>query len=390
MSRRTGRVLRALAAFAAWGCLAGCGQPSHEEEAAATESRPVDGPTTVHLDDEALGLADIELDSARMVPVGGLELTGMITFDQDRVSHVGPKTSGRVVELAARLGDEVVSGQTLAHLESPDVGALRAELDEAASLTAIARERLDRQRRLEEQGISSRREVLTTEAEFHEVVAARESAEERLRVLGASAHGDGGHFDIVSPYSGRVVQRQAGRGEVVGPDDRMFTVADLSLLWLELDAFEHQLSRVAEGSMADVRTPAWPDRVFVGRVAQVDDLLDPSRRSVTVRVEIDNADLRLKPGMFASAVLRPAAGDERRVLSIPRDAVQEVDGGASVWLSTGRPGEYVARRVEVGSELPGSRIEVISGLGSGELLVVRGAFTLKAESSRGDFGGHGH
>lgn len=363
----------------------GCTSPdAHVED----EAEAPGGAPEVHLDADALALSDIELGVALEARSGGLRVTGAIGYDQNRISHVGPKTEGRVEELRAELGSRVNNGQVLAHLESPEVGTTRAELTEAEALLDIARENFERETRLEAQGISSRRDVLGAEAELRTVEARLRSAEERLRILGVASHGDGGHFDVTAPYDGVVVERHAGRGEVVGPADQLFTIADLSRLWIELDIFERDLADVREGQEVDVTTAAWPGRTFPARIVYVADVLDARARTVRARVELDNADGALKPGMFATALIHTDEG--HTVVAVPRDAVQNVEGADVVWVPGDEPGAFVARPVLMGEELPGGLVELTAGLAAGDAVVVAGAFTLKAELAKGEFGGHGH
>lgn len=359
-------------------------EDTHEEEAA-------EGTTTVHLDSATLAVSGVVVGAVEWVAGGTLQVTGRITYDQNRVSHIGPKTQGRVTELMAQEGSRVESGQVLAHLESPEVGSIRAELNEAEALLEIARENYEREERLEAQGISSRRELLDAEAEFRRMQARLRSAQERLRVLGADSHGEGGHFDVTSPYEGVVVARHAGRGEVVGPEDQLFTVADLSTLWIELDIYERDLRQVREGQLVEVTTAAWPGRVFPGEIVYLGDILDAERRTVRARVEIENVDEAVKPGMFATAGIRMEShGDGSGMLAVPRNAVQTVEGSIVVWVPTEEPGEFTARMVEPGRELPGGLVEIVRGLDPDAAVVVEGAFTLKSELAKGEFGGHGH
>ena len=184
------------------------------------------------------------------------------------------------------------------------------------------------------------------------------------------------------------MERHAGRGEVVGPSDQLFTVADLSRLWIELDVYERNLGRVSSGQPVEVTTTAWPGRVFPGRIVYVGDILDLERRTVRARVELENPDGALKPGMFATALIQISS--EVPVVAVPRDAVQTVEGMQVVWVPGVEVGEFVARPVELGDELPDDMVEIVSGLDVGEAVVLEGAFTLKSELAKGEFGGHGH
>jgi cobalt-zinc-cadmium efflux system membrane fusion protein len=138
----------------------------------------------------------------------------------------------------------------------------------------------------------------------------------------------------------------------------------------------------------EVTTAAWPGRTFPARIVYVGDILDPASRTVRARVELENADGALKPGMFATAFVATAAGST--TVAVPRDAVQNVEGSDVVWRPGDEPGGFVASPVLLGRELPGGLVEVTAGLVAGDSLVVQGAFTLKAELARGEFGGHGH
>ena len=367
--------------------LAACGSADGTGEV-PEEVHAEGGLAQVHLDADALALSDVSLGVAGAVSAGGLRVTGAITYDQNRMSHVGPKTEGRVTELRVEVGSRVVAGEILAHLESPEVGNTRADLVESQALLEIARENFERETRLEAQGISSRREVLEAEAQLRTIEARRRSAEERLRLLGAASHGEGGHFDVVAPYEGVVVERHGSRGEVVGPADQLFTIADLTRLWIELDIFERDLASVSEGQAVEVSTAAWPGRTFPARIVYVGDILDVQTRTVRARVEIDNADGALRPGMFATADVATAGAVP--VPAVPRDAVQNVEGSDVVWVPGEDPGAFVAIQVQMGRELPGGMVEIVAGLAPGDSLVVHGAFTLKAEFAKGEFGGHGH
>ncbi len=374
-----------LSAFATGLWLIGCGGEEVVETPVEEGTR---GLPEVHLDADALAMSDVALGEVTALRPGGLRVTGTITYDQDLVSHVGPKTAGRITDLRAELGSRVTGGSVLARLESPEVGTTRAELVEAEALLMIAQETFDRETRLEAQGISSRREVLEAEAQLRTIEARRRSAEERLRLVGASLKGAGGNFDVIAPYDGVVVERHAGRGEVVGPSDQLFTIADLTTLWIELDIFERDVSSVSTGHSVALTTAAWPGRIFPARIDYVADILDFQSRTVRARVVVENLDGALKPGMFATAMIHNA--EEGTVAGVPRDAVQNVDGNDVVWIPGDEEGEFQAVLVLLGAELPGAMVTIERGLLVGDRIVVTGAFTLKAELAKGDFGDHGH
>lgn len=343
----------------------------------------------VLLDSAALAMTAIQLGQVETVETSGLPVTGTITYDANRVSHIGPRTEGRIVLMHADVGNRVRGGQALAILESPEVGQIRAEEQEAEALLEIAREHYEREQRLEQQGISSRRELLNAQAELRRAEAALQSARERLRVLGAG-QGQGGQFALTAPFPGVVVAREASLGEVASSPDRLFTVADLSRLWIELDIFERSLTQVSEGQPVRITTAAYPGRTFLGEIVYVGDILDPATRTVRARVEIVNEGGVLRPGMFARAVIETSTGQGTAVPAAPRGAVQDVEGRTVVWVPSEHSGEFRAQPVEIGEDLGNGRVAIRSGLESGQLIVTQGAFTLTSEVSRGEFGGHAH
>ena len=368
----------------------GCNDDGESAAVAEEEQTEAETHDVVLLDSTAIAIANITLVPVEAVQTTGLPVTGTITFDANGVSHIGPRIDGRIVRLTADIGQRVQGGQVLAVLESPEVGQVRADEAEAEALMGIARENYQRELRLEEQGISSRKELLDAEAELRRAEAALISARQRLQVLGAG-EGQGGQFALGAPFAGTVVERHANLGEMATPADQLFTVANLDRLWIELDIYERDLSRVAQGQAVDVTTGAYPGRTFPGRIVYVGDIVDPEKRTVRARVEIPNADMSLKPGMFANALIR-IGGEGPPVPAVPREAVQEVEGRTVVFVPGGRPGEFRAQPVQVGQPTEDGMVLVQSGLAVGDQVVTTGAFALRSELAEGEIGeaGHGH
>lgn len=389
------RVHRALPSFSILilvGALAigacGGGDAAPAESAEAEEHAGEEG--VVVLDTAAIRLGGIQVGDVESITTSALAVTGSITFDADRVSHVGSRSDGRIVAVRTDLGAQVARGQALATLESVEVGQIRAEEREAEALLKIAQENYAREQRLAEQGISSRKELLEAEAMLRRAEAALHSAEDRLQVLGASHdHGAGGEFTLVAPFAGVVVARDASLGEMATPADTLFTVADLSEVWIELDIFERDLARVRRGQSVAVLVSAYPSRSFPGRIVYVGDVLDPATRTVRARVEIPNRDGALKPGMFATANIQVGGGG-RPMAVVPQDAVQTVEGKLVVFVPGDAPGEFRTVAVEVGPTTDGNRVVILSGIAPGSRVVTVGAFALRSELSKGEIGEHGH
>ncbi|MEI2719453.1 MAG: efflux RND transporter periplasmic adaptor subunit [Gemmatimonadales bacterium] len=366
-----------------------CGQDAPPTKELAKERAPdtteVD---VVTVDSATMTSVGIRLAAVTSAPASALAVTGTITYDANLVSHIGSRTAGRVVDLRADLGDVVRSGQVLAVLESPEVGQVRSEELEGEALLAIAQENFDREKRLETQGISSRKELLDAQADLRRAEAALRSSRERLRVLGAG-HGNGGEFGLTAPFAGVVVERQVTRGEMATPEDQLFVVADLSRVWVLLDVFERDLATVRLGQQVQVTTTAWPGREFAGRIVHLGAVLDTTTRTVRARIEVPNGDRALRPGMFATAQISAADSGLARPV-VPRDAVQDLGGKPVVFVPTGHPGEFRPRAIVLGAAV-GTKLVIISaGLAIGDTIVVSGAFMLRSELAKGEIGEHGH
>ena len=352
---------------------------------AGADAPPAD---EVRIDSASLGEFGIRVDTVRSVSGETLSVTGSVTYDANLVSHIGSRAAGRIIALRADIGDQVAAGQVLAILESPEVSQVRSDELEGEALLEIAQENFNREQRLEQQGISSRKELLDAQAELRRTEARLRSARERLRVLGAG-HGSGGEFGVTAPFASMVVERGVSRGEMVAPEDQLFVVADLRQVWVLLDIFERDLPTVARGQQVLLTTTAWPDREFTGQIVHVGAVLDSATRTVRARIEVPNRDGALRPGMFATAVIAPRAGGQAFPV-VPQDAVQELEGRKVVFVPGEHPGEFVARTVLLGRPTGGTRVMVLSGLKAGEPVVVAGAFMLRSELAKGEIGEHGH
>ncbi len=340
----------------------------------------------VQLDTAGVRLGGILVGGVEVITTSGLPVTGTITYDANRVSHIGSRTNGRVLVLRAELGAQVRRGQSLAVLESPEVGQIRAEERESEELVKIASENFARERRLAEQGISSRKELLDAEAALRRAQASLRSAQVKLQVLGAAHdHGEGGRFTLVAPFNGAVVAREASVGEMATPADTLFTIADLSRVWIELDIFERDLARVRVGQSVLVSVTAYGSRTFPGTIVYVGDVLDPGRRTIRARVEIQNQGGALKPGMFATASIQVGAGGAV-VVVVPQDAVQEVEGKQVVFVPGAKAGEFRVQMVEVGDPVDERRVAIRAGLTPSSRIVVAGAFALRSELAKSEIG----
>lgn len=376
--------------------LAACGgsdkasdKPAQKQEApdakAATKGA-VDHESGLKLAPEELERAGIKTEAvAEKSFADVVTVTATIRPNQDHIVRVAPRVEGRIVRVAANLGDSVRPGQLLAVLDSVTLGEAQSTLLQAQSAQRVAQADYKRAEALNADEIISQRDYLRAKAEFEKSSAELRGAEDRVRLLGGSTtigRADS-TFQLTSPFAGNVVEKKATVGELRSPSDSLFTVADLSTLWIEANLTEDMLAKVRSGAAATVMVSAYPGERFAGRVTYVASLLDKDSRTVPARIEVSNKDGRLKPEMFATATIE-TAGAKRTALSVPDAAILLLQGQPTVFVAD--QDGFEARAIETGDKLSG-RTVVKSGLAVGDQVVIAGAYALKARLLKSQIGG---
>lgn len=378
--------------------VAGCkpAQPSAQQATAASTTASAAAsaaaPTQhgVKLTADEARQAGIVLQAAKAQPLAdSVTVTATIQPDADRLVRVAPRVEGRVLSAPAKLGDAVRAGQVLATLDSPALGEASSALAQARASQRIAEADYQRAEALNAEEIIAQRDYLRAKAERDKAHAALRAAEDRMRLLGVRpAAGDAlqSTFSVTAPFAGTVVDKKAAVGALAGPADAMFVVADLRSVWIEAGIAESQLARVRVGAQAVVTVQAYPGEPFSGRVTHIGAVLDKATRTVAARIVLPNADGRLKPEMFATAVIdspQQQGAAPRQAITVPDAAIVQLQGQPSVFVAEG--GGYEARAVELGAKLPG-RTVVERGLSEGEQVVAAGAYALKARMLKSQIG----
>lgn len=309
-------------------------------------------------------------------------VTATIQANQDKSAHVVPRVPGRVVKVNASLGDRVKRGQPLAVLDSIELGEARSAYLQAASEAALAGANFDRAQRLSKDNIIPEKDYLRARAEFDKARAALRAAGDKLRMMGVSPKNlSSSVFPLTAPFAGTVIEKKAVLGELAQTDQSLFTVADLSVLWIESDLFEKDLGKVKVGAQATVTISAYPGEIFKGRLTYISSTMDKETRTVKARVEVPNPDGRLKPEMFATVAID--TGGSAKALLVPEDAVVLLQGQPTVFVA--EKGGFEPRAVEVGEHAQGYAA-LKSGVAAGESVVVSGAYALKARLLKSQIG----
>ena len=336
---------------------------------------------------ERAGIALEELKAQSLVDT--VTVTATIRANQDRTARIAPRVEGRVVSVSANLGDAVRAGQALATLDSMAVGEASSALSQARSASRVAEADFKRAASLQAEEIISQKDYLRAKAESEKASAALRAAEDHLRLLGIPSNASGGAasvFPLTSPLAGTVIEKKAVVGGLAGPQDGLFVVADLSKLWIEASLAETQLAKVRVGAKATITVAAYPDEAFPGRVTYVASILDKDTRSIPARIEVDNADGRLKLEMFATATIESAAAQaapKRDAITVPDQSIVLMQGQPTVFVFEN--GAYEQRAIEPGERL-GNRTVVKSGLSAGEQVVSAGTYALKARVLKSQIG----
>lgn len=361
-------------------------EPSASAGAAA--EAPSDGVVT--LGPEAIERAGITVASVTAgAAADGLHAPGIVEPDAYRQVAVTPLVGGRVARVMAELGQHVRPGQTLARIFSPELAEARTRyVSVRAELLAHERE-LERTEKLVQLGAASRQELERIHAAHTARRADLESASARLQLLGVPAasleHASEDRaadaiVDVPAPIAGVVTARSANVGMNVDETATIFTVVDLSSVWVVVDLYEQDFSRVRVGTTATITTPAYPDLTLRGKVGYIHPQLAADTRTAKVRIEVPNARNELRLGMFAE--VRFADESAPSAPMIPRSAVQTIGDRTVVYLADpGRPGTFVERDVRLGPRA-GDQVAVVAGVRIGNLIVAAGAFHVRAELER--------
>ncbi|HVY06976.1 MAG TPA: efflux RND transporter periplasmic adaptor subunit [Burkholderiales bacterium] len=361
-------------------------QAQHATPAEHGKSDDLGGDSLIRLSEDEAQSSGVRVEAlASRQFVDQVVLTAVIRTNQDRIAHIAPRVSARITRVDAKLGDRVKAGQVLAILDSIELGEAHSAQQQALSQYALAKSDFDRAGKLKAEDIIAEKDYLRARSEFEKAKAALRAADDKLRLLDAPHPRAGieasSMFPVNAPFAGIVIEKDAVLGELARPDKSIFTVADLSTLWIEANLFERDLGRVRIGAPASVTVSAYPNETFAGVLTYISSMVDKESRAVQARVEVPNPDGRLKPEMFATASIETAS--TTKALALPQEAVLLMNGQTIVFVA--RDGGYETRPIEVGDRA-GARLLVRSGVSEGERVVIAGAYVLKSRVLKSQIG----
>ena len=298
-----------------------------------------------------------------------LRVTGSVNPDIAREIPVISLASGRVVDIKARLGDDVKKGDLLLKVQSPDITNAFDTYLKAVNDEQLANKAYLRATDLYAHGAISLGMLEQAEDTEKDAKADLTAAEEQLKTLGVQKDHPSSIVPVYAPISGVIIAQNvtnsAAAGITFSGSSTVFTIADLSVVWIICDVYENDLPKISLGQSAIITANAYPGKPLAGRISDIEPILDPSIRTAKVRVEVHNPGF-LKVGMFVTATFQSKSIEN--LAAVPASAVLHLHDRDWVFIPAD---DNRFRRVEVheGQMLSGNRQEILSGITPGQKVV---------------------
>ncbi len=297
-----------------------------------------------------------------------ITLSGEISFNENSINKVFPRSGGQVIESRVTLGDKVTKGQVLAVIRSADIAGSYADLTSANADIAITKRQMENTENLFKNGIASERELNDAKQNYEKAKAVKGKIESTLSINGGNNTKAGGTYVLTAPINGYVVEKKVNAGNFIRPDmgDYLFTISDLKDVWVYANVFEADISKIKEGYEVQVITLAYPDKIFNGEIDKISEVLDPISKAMKVRIRLENPGAMLKPEMFAKVIV--SNKESKKALCIPTKALIDQDGKTFVVVYNSRDNMKIAT-VSILKTI-GDKTYINSGIAEGDKLIV--------------------
>lgn len=255
-----------------------------------------------------------------------VKLSGEVSFDENKVVKVYPFSSGQVLSVNVSVGDYVKAGQTLATIKSADIAGNYSDLSVAGNDVSIAKRSMENAEHLYKNGIASEKEFEEAKENYSKAVANAHKIKTQIQINGGGRTAANGSYTVSAPRSGYVVEKLINPGNFIRNDNNsnLFTIGDISDVWIWANVFETDVAKVKEGYKASVTTVAYPDSVFTGKVDKVNEVLDPITKVMKVKIVLANKSGALKPEMFANVII--SNSESKQALAVPASAIISENG----------------------------------------------------------------
>jgi membrane fusion protein, heavy metal efflux system len=359
------------------------GHAEDEHQAAAKPGGGQPHPVGVDQEEASVTMSDAQMQQAGVtLAVAGparidsqLALMGEVRYNGDRTVQVVPRVAGLVEAVPVSAGERVRKGQVLAVLSSPALSDQRAEGLAAQKRLALARSTHDREKKLWQDKISAEQDYLQARAALQEAEIAEQNTRQKLANLGATATSGGNltRYELRSPIEGIVTDKRITMGQSVGESEPVFTVSDLSSVWVEAPVATKDLGTIRTGLAVQVKASGF-DAQAAGTITYVSALVGEQTRSATARVVLPNPKGLWRPGLPVSIAVK--SGEAEVSVAVQADAIQSMGDRQVVFERHGQ--QLEARPLTLGRS-DGRLVEVLSGLNAGDRYVAKNSFVIKAE-----------
>lgn len=341
---------------------------THEPEKQAEND--VDNDSLIKVTDAQF--KNIKLDTAQMVDEEAmLNLTGKVSFDEDKVAKVFPLVSGNVTKVNVTLGDFVKRGQVLATLRSADISDYQNQYEVAKSNLQVAKKNLDIAEELYKTNVNSEKDFLNAQNDMKHAEAEVNKLKEQLSIYGASADKPDALYSVLAPIDGYIVEKNISENMEIRSDNasNIFTVSSLNTVWVLAGVYESDLAKVKAGDEVDVTTLAYPDKVFKGTIQQVGNLINPETKVLDLRIVLDNSNGLLKPEMYAMVKVHLSMPE--KIIAVPASSLV-FDKNVNYVMVYKKNNLFEKRTVVVLQNMR-NVIYLTSGLKEGEVVVSAGS-----------------
>lgn len=313
----------------------------------------------IQMSEAAIKLAQIQTSTVQKTfPNKEIQLFGKIKPDERNISELTARFGGRIETLFVNFtGQEVSKGEKLATIYSPELVTAQKELIESVAYKNSNPELY----------MASRNKLKLWNLSESQVDGIETTAEPKY------------NFDLLSPIAGTVTQRHVSAGDYVNEGTPLFQIINLKKVWVMFEAYENDLMWLRKNDAVTFTVHAIPGQKFSGKVSHIDPFLDTKTRIANVRVEVDNSDLKLKPGMFVNGQIQPSLSNSRKELLIPKTAVLWTGKKSVVYVKVPNREDvtFLYREIILGAEA-GDAYIVKKGLNEGEEIAVNGVFKIDA------------
>ncbi len=346
----------------------------------------------VKLTDEQLKEFNIILDTVKSGEINiEKRVTGEIVFNENNITHIVPIISGRVKKVYKNLGENIKKGEALVLIQSRELAELKSEYLALKEKKKLLKSNYEREKRLRDKKINSEKAYLTAKNELYEINIDIDMVKNKLMAIGLSVYQINniksgtnlGNYKIKAPINGKIIKKHVSIGEYVKDDNDIFTIADISTVWVNITLYQNDIKQIKLNQMIRVEGN---NNITEGKIDYLTPYIDENTRTATARVIINNNEEKWFPGMFIVGYLKVKS--IKADIIVDKRAIQKFEGNTVVFVKD--EDGFEPKIVKTGKS-DSKNIQILSGLKNGMTYVKKNSFSIKSELQKGSFGeGHSH